>query len=141
MAYSFCWRYKCLPDGFSRSAFTATMTNLSRWNIGNMPGGVLYDTVIQSTPGVKVNVTGYAKDSSQPNLVINNLAGAPNPPNNKDWVIGTSRLPTSGLRSFDFVYTVSHCARAARTSLRSHNAPSVSYAACSQSPLCTSASV
>jgi hypothetical protein len=107
MAYSFCWRYKCLPDGFSRSAFTATMTNLSRWNIPNMPGGVLYNTVIQSTPGVKVNVTGYAKDPTHANLVIDNLAGAPNPPNNRDWVIGTSRLPQSGLRSFDFVYTVS----------------------------------
>jgi hypothetical protein len=33
-------RYQCLPDVFSRSDFTATMTQLSRFNIPRMPGCV-----------------------------------------------------------------------------------------------------
>jgi hypothetical protein len=38
MAYSFCWRYQCLDDAFATSDFTASVTNLTRFNIPRMPG-------------------------------------------------------------------------------------------------------
>jgi hypothetical protein len=33
MAFSFCWRYACLPDGFAQSDFSATVVDLSRFNV------------------------------------------------------------------------------------------------------------
>jgi hypothetical protein len=36
MAYSYCWRYACLPEVFATKTFTAVTANLSRWNIPRM---------------------------------------------------------------------------------------------------------
>lgn len=47
MAFSFCWRYKCLPDAFSRNEFTASVTNLDRYNIKRMPGNVVYNATLK----------------------------------------------------------------------------------------------
>ena len=37
MQSSYCWRYACLPDGFSRSPFNATLSGVTRYNIATMP--------------------------------------------------------------------------------------------------------
>jgi len=47
MAFSYCWRYKCLPTQFSTSNFTATVSQLDRFNIKRMPGGVVYNTTLK----------------------------------------------------------------------------------------------
>ena len=39
MAFSYCWRYACLPGAFSHSPFIASVANLSTYNINLMPGG------------------------------------------------------------------------------------------------------
>lgn len=31
MAYSYCWRYACLPDVFATTRFKATCKELERW--------------------------------------------------------------------------------------------------------------
>ena len=38
MAYSYCWRYACLPDVFSTRPFKATCKDLERW-VGASGGG------------------------------------------------------------------------------------------------------
>ena len=47
MAFSYCWRYRCLPSEFSSSVFTATIEKVSRFNIQRMPGDVIYNTTLQ----------------------------------------------------------------------------------------------
>jgi hypothetical protein len=36
MAYSYCWRYACLPEVFATKHFTAKVQDLERWNIARM---------------------------------------------------------------------------------------------------------
>lgn len=55
MAYSYCWRYACLPDVFSTNRFKATTTDLERWNIRMMSGGD-YKLAMQKTEGVYMKV-------------------------------------------------------------------------------------
>eukprot|EP00967_Tisochrysis_lutea_P066821 scaffold87168_cov18-Tisochrysis_lutea.AAC.1 len=47
MAFSYCWRYHCLPSEFSRSEFTATISGVREFNIPRMPGGIIYNTTLQ----------------------------------------------------------------------------------------------
>ncbi len=94
MAYSFCWRYACLPDSFSSSEFTANMSGLAKYNIGRMPGGVVYNATIKATPGVKVDVTAASKTTAVDNVYFNNYGqGLPT----GDWVWGNITLPPGAL--------------------------------------------
>ncbi|KAL6764333.1 hypothetical protein V8C86DRAFT_3209110 [Haematococcus lacustris] len=103
LAYSFCWRYACLPDTFSTSDFNATVTDLTRFNIARMPGGVVYNATVQATRGVKVSVLGKAKSAAEPSVVFDN-SGTALP--NGDWVSGNVSLPAAGVSNFTFVYYV-----------------------------------
>jgi len=64
MAFSFCWRYKCLPDQFSISNFTATISQLDKFNIKRMPGNIVYNATLK---------VGQDK-LLQPQLVVGHLA-------------------------------------------------------------------
>jgi hypothetical protein len=56
MAYSFCWRYACLPDDFASSRFSAVVTDLDRWNIGKMSAGD-YSLLMQRSEGIYMTVS------------------------------------------------------------------------------------
>eukprot|EP00198_Chlamydomonas_reinhardtii_P005212 XP_001694548.1 predicted protein [Chlamydomonas reinhardtii] len=60
MAYSYCWRYACLPDVFSTRPFKATCKDLERWNIAKMQGN--FTLFMQRTEGVRMTVTGRRAD-------------------------------------------------------------------------------
>ncbi|KAF5834433.1 hypothetical protein DUNSADRAFT_8896 [Dunaliella salina] len=108
MAFSYCWRYHCLPSEFSRSEFTATILGIRTFNIPRMPGGVIYNTTLQATPGVKIDVVGHPKDQKNASLVEfshdNNHGGVVY--KGGDWVTMNITLPEKGLDSFDIKYTV-----------------------------------
>ncbi|KAL6749731.1 hypothetical protein V8C86DRAFT_952938 [Haematococcus lacustris] len=104
MAYSFCWRYACLPDGFAQSDFTATTPMLARFNIPRMPGNVTYNTTLMATPGVKINVTAFPKVASQGLLVFNN-GGSDYLPSG-DWVAGNVTLQPDGVANMTFTIYV-----------------------------------
>eukprot|EP00798_Chlamydomonas_sp_ICE-L_P016162 gene16162-22323_t len=97
MAYSYCWRYACLPDQFSYSTFTATMTNLTRYNIPRMPGGATFNTSILATVGVQVEVTATAAESNDKDVYFVGTGY---------YNVGNVTLPTGGILSMDFKYTV-----------------------------------
>ena len=54
MAFSYCWRYKCLPNKFSTSNFTATVTELTRFNIDRMPGDIVYNAALKVSVCLRV---------------------------------------------------------------------------------------
>jgi hypothetical protein len=60
MAYSYCWRYACLPDVFATTRFSATVTDLDRFNIQLMEGE--FQLAMQRpdlrTEGVDITVVG-----------------------------------------------------------------------------------
>ncbi|KAF5843295.1 hypothetical protein DUNSADRAFT_97 [Dunaliella salina] len=78
MAFSYCWRYKCLPNEFSSSDFTATVTQLDKFNIKRMPGNVVYNATLKGGVTYKGG----------------------------DWVTTNITLPPRGLGNLTFVYTV-----------------------------------
>ena len=47
MAFSYCWRYKCLPSKFAVSDFIAFVPQLERFNIARMPGDVVYNSTLK----------------------------------------------------------------------------------------------
>ncbi|GFH17381.1 uncharacterized protein HaLaN_14010, partial [Haematococcus lacustris] len=85
------------------SDFNATVTDLTRFNIARMPGGVVYNATVQATRGVKVSVLGKAKSAAEPSVVFDN-SGTALP--NGDWVSGNVSLPAAGVSNFTFVYYV-----------------------------------
>ncbi|KAG2453051.1 hypothetical protein HYH02_002386 [Chlamydomonas schloesseri] len=93
MAYSYCWRYACLPDVFSTRPFKATCKDLERWNIAKMQGN--FTIYMQRTEGVRMTVTGKPKNDSLPNVVY--TAG------NSGKVVS---LPPGGVGNFTFEYIV-----------------------------------
>ncbi|KAG2437447.1 hypothetical protein HXX76_006097 [Chlamydomonas incerta] len=93
MAYSYCWRYACLPDIFSTRPFKATCKDLERWNIAKMQGN--FTLFMQRTEGVRMTVTGKPKDASLPTVVYD--AG------DNGQVI---TLPPGGVGNFTFEYIV-----------------------------------
>ncbi|KAL6750255.1 hypothetical protein V8C86DRAFT_2817451 [Haematococcus lacustris] len=102
-AFSYCWRYACLPDVFASSDFTATVTDLDRFNVKNMPAGAVYNATVKATPGVKLSVTAKPKAAGVPVLYFDN-SGTALP--NGDWVSGNVTSPASGISNFTFVFTV-----------------------------------
>ncbi|KAF5843883.1 hypothetical protein DUNSADRAFT_5 [Dunaliella salina] len=110
MAFSFCWRYKCLPDAFSRSNFTATVSGLERFNIPEMPGGVVYNATIKATPGVVLSVSGPAKDASKQSISFTNGPEETRPSlalvNRGDWTTMNVTLPERGWSNASFTFFV-----------------------------------
>ena len=98
MAFSYCWRYACLPAAFSLSPFSATVTRLEALNINAMPGGN-WSAVVKRTAGVNITVTGHPKplssdsDAALPADVVFNESGA---------VV----LPVYGVYDLTFEYSV-----------------------------------
>ncbi|KAF5843294.1 hypothetical protein DUNSADRAFT_96, partial [Dunaliella salina] len=107
MAFSYCWRYKCLPNEFSSSDFTATVMQLDKFNIKRMPGDVVYNATLKATPGVSISVLGLPKDGQYPVVEFghNNTQGGVTYKGG-DWVTTNITLPPRGLGNLTFVYTV-----------------------------------
>ncbi|KAG2435404.1 hypothetical protein HYH02_011906, partial [Chlamydomonas schloesseri] len=93
MAYSYCWRYDCLPPVFATSRFKATCKNLERWNIAKMDGKYLLQ--MQGTEGVFMTITGHPKNPALPPVVWDTY-------NHNQWV----DLPAGGVGNFTFEYIV-----------------------------------
>ncbi|PNH11091.1 hypothetical protein TSOC_002102, partial [Tetrabaena socialis] len=93
MAYSYCWRYTCLPDVFSTTSFKATCTDLDRWNIKQMDGKFLLD--MQRTDGVHIKVTGKPKNPDLPPVVYTEY-------DDDSWIT----LPEGGFGNFTFEYII-----------------------------------
>ncbi|KXZ50961.1 hypothetical protein GPECTOR_14g205 [Gonium pectorale] len=93
MAYSYCWRYACLPDSFATTRFKATCTDLERWNIARMSGDFLIQ--MQRAEGLTMKVTGKPKNASLELIeyTIND---------DMTWVT----LPEGGVGNFTFEYII-----------------------------------
>jgi hypothetical protein len=107
MQFNFCWQYKCLPDAFSQGGFMATMADLSRLHLADMPGGVVYNATISAPVGVKVDVTGKAKAANRGNIVFNNYPTTATPPPQGGGVVSQNvTIPQGGVSNFTFVYSI-----------------------------------
>ncbi|KAG2482150.1 hypothetical protein HYH03_018909, partial [Edaphochlamys debaryana] len=93
MAYSYCWRYSCIPDVFATSTFTATCTDLERWNIAKMEGK--FKLGMQHSEGVRMHVVGKPKNPALPLMQLEEK-------NDQDWI----DIPEGGVGNFTFVYTI-----------------------------------
>ncbi|EFJ49171.1 hypothetical protein VOLCADRAFT_90034 [Volvox carteri f. nagariensis] len=93
MAYSFCWRYACLPPVFSTTRFTATCPHLERWNIAKMGGNFSID--FQGPEGVNMVAIGHAKNGTIGNITYTNIDDG-----------STVQLPDGGFGNMTFTYTI-----------------------------------
>ncbi|KXZ50425.1 hypothetical protein GPECTOR_16g599 [Gonium pectorale] len=93
MAYSYCWRYACLPDSFAATRFKATCSDLERWNIARMSGDFLLQ--MQRAEGLQMKVTGKPKNASLPQVLWTIH-------NDRTWVT----LPEGGVGNLTFEYII-----------------------------------
>ncbi|KAG2489046.1 hypothetical protein HYH03_012483 [Edaphochlamys debaryana] len=96
MAYSFCWRYACLPPVFATTRFRATCPKLERWNIKLMRGTYLVN--FQRTEGVYINVTGPVNNVTLAGVTEMTLDER----EDHQWIT----LPEGGVQNFTFSYVV-----------------------------------
>ncbi|GLC39217.1 hypothetical protein PLESTM_000865000 [Pleodorina starrii] len=94
MAYSFCWRYACLPPVFATTRFTATCRDLERWNIAKMGGNFSLD--FQGPEGVDMYFYGKPKNAP----LGSNITYT------KELDSTVIQIPDGGFGNFTFVYTV-----------------------------------
>ncbi|KAJ9519822.1 hypothetical protein QJQ45_013482 [Haematococcus lacustris] len=102
-AFSYCWRYACLSPTFASSDFTATVTDLDRFNVKNMEAGAQYNATIKATAGVVVRVTAQPKEAGASALMFNNTGASSNAGGSFS---GNVTSPPSGISSFTLVITV-----------------------------------
>ncbi|GIL44854.1 hypothetical protein Vafri_2312 [Volvox africanus] len=93
MAFSFCWRYACLPPVFATTRFTATCSELERWNITKMGGNFFLN--IQRLEGVQMVAIGHPKNSTIGDIRYDTT--------DDDTVV---QLPDGGFGNITFIYTV-----------------------------------
>ncbi|KAG2450457.1 hypothetical protein HYH02_004959 [Chlamydomonas schloesseri] len=93
MAYSYCWRYDCLPPVFATSRFKATCSQLERWNIAKMDGK--FKLAMQRSEGLYMSVTGHPKNPALAPVVWTAL-------NDQEWI----ELPPGGVSNMTFEYII-----------------------------------
>ena len=64
MAWSYCWRYACMPERFYGRSFTASLERVARHNIPLM-APAQFDLITLTAPGgMTINVTLYPADAA-----------------------------------------------------------------------------